>query len=244
MVKYHRVLLKLSGEMLEGGTTPLAPENLLGLAQEIKAAYQLKTQIGIVIGGGNILRGAASTIGSRNRPLADRSGMLATVINSLMLADTLRAVNIPVVVQSALGASSHEEAIDPAKALEALTHGAVVIFAGGTGNPYFSTDTAAALRALEIKAEVLLKGTKVEGLYTKDPQRYPDAQFIPKIDYLSVIERQLAVMDLTAMTLCREHALPIIVFNLKNQHTLARLLCGESLGTLVDGGTHYAQGNL
>ncbi|MBN2056345.1 uridine monophosphate kinase [bacterium] len=237
---YHRVLLKISGELLQGDGDPIDAGAIVRVTGEISEARRLGVQLGIVIGGGNILRGATTELPGVRRLQADRAGMLATVVNSLLVAESLRAAGIPTLIQSALGAGPCEEAIDPARADAALTAGSVVLFAGGTGNPYFSTDSAAALRALEINAAALLKGTKVRGLFDKDPVLHEKAVFIPHARFDTVIAEKYRVMDLTAFSLCRSQSLPIRLFQMTIPGNLARLLRGDQIGTLVDGGEEHA----
>ncbi len=234
--KYGRVLLKLSGEAFAGrGRYGIDPEFLEYISHEIKSVYDLGTEIAVVIGGGNIFRGIR---GERSfnidRATADYMGMMATVINALALQDTLeRIVKIPTRVLSAIEMRQVAEPYIRRRAVRHLEKGRIVIFAGGTGNPFFSTDTAAALRAAEIGAEVLLKATKVSGIYTEDPEKNPEASLIREISYIDVINKGLKVMDYTAMTMCKEINLPVIVFNIKEPGNIKRVIMGEKIGTLV-----------
>ena len=215
-MKYKRILLKLSGESLQGNQKyGLSPEVLQSYAEQIKAAAATGVQIGIVIGGGNIFRGLSGAKKGFDRVKGDQMGMLATIINSLAL-------------QSAL-----EDNGVRAKAIEYLEAGYVVIIGGGTSNPYFTTDSASALRGIEIEADVLLKGTRVDGVYTADPEKDPSAVKFPEITFEEVLDRRLKVMDLTAFTLCRENGLQIIVFDMDTEGNLGKVLAGEPIGTLV-----------
>lgn len=235
--KYKRVLLKLSGEAFAGkGRYGIDPDFLEYISREIKSVYDLGVEIAIVIGGGNIFRGLEGGKSLNiDRATADYMGMMATVINALALQDTLeRIVKIPTRVLSAIEMRQVAEPYIRRRAVRHLEKGRIVIFAGGTGNPFFSTDTAAALRAAEISAEVLLKATKVGGIYTEDPEKNPEAHLIEKISYIDVINKGLRVMDYTAMTMCREIALPVVVFNIKEPGNLKRVIMGERVGTLVN----------
>ena len=231
---YQRVLLKLSGEIL-GGELHLGIDrtSLDVVCGEIKEVADLGVQLGIVVGGGNILRGAGQSGAAYERTRADRMGMLATLINSLALEDGLEALGVEARVLSSVPMVPLTEAFSVERARELLKHGVVAIFGGGTGHPFFSTDTAAALRALEIGAQVLLKGTKVDGVYDRDPMLFPDARRFERLSHREAVRRELRIMDLTALSLCLEHRLPIQVFNLLEGGSARRVLRGEPLGTLV-----------
>jgi uridylate kinase len=232
--KYKRVLLKLSGEVLMGDTGfGIDPEVVRRIAAEIKETYSLGVQIGIVIGGGNIFRGLQASAQGFDRVSADHMGMLATVINSLALQDALEKMDVYTRVQSAIEMNQVAEMFIRRRAIRHLEKGRVVIFAAGTGNPYFSTDTTAALRAMEIKAEVILKATKVDGIYDADPVKVKDAKFYHEIAYLEVLKQGLAVMDATAISLCMDNRVPIIVFNIKKSGNIKRVIAGEKIGSLV-----------
>jgi len=234
-VKYKRVLLKLSGEILMGGKSNGALDNdtLISIANQVSEIVKLGAEVGIVIGGGNIFRGLQAAAGGMDRVSADFMGMLATVINSLALQQYLEKIGIFTRVMSAIEMSAVAEPFIRRRAVRHLEKGRVVIFAGGTGNPYFTTDTAAALRASEIGAEVLLKGTKVDGVYDSDPVTNKSAKKFEKIEYLDVIKDELKVMDLTAISMCKDNNIPIIVFSLYQKGNLKRVLTGENIGTLV-----------
>jgi len=231
---YNRVLLKLSGEALMGSMGfGIDPEVVSTIATEIKDIHDLGVEIGIVIGGGNIFRGLAASAKGFDRVSADHMGMLGTVINALALQDALEQLGLPTRVITAIEMRAVAEPFIRRRAIRHLEKGRVVIFAAGTGNPYFTTDTAAALRAMEIKAEVILKGTKVDGIYTADPMLDPLATKYPTISYLQVLERQLKVMDATAISLCMDNKLPIVVFNLREPGNVRRVVMGEAIGTTV-----------
>lgn len=231
---YSRILLKLSGEALMGeqpfGIDPAVTSQL---AREIGEVQQLGVETGVVIGGGNLFRGLAASTKGMDRSTADYMGMLATVINSLALQDALEKVKVPTRVASAIEMRAVAEPFIRRRAIRHLEKGRVVIFAAGTGNPYFTTDTAAALRAMEMKADIILKGTKVDGIYTADPMIDKTATRFDKISYLEVIDKGLRVMDATAITLCMDNRLPIIVFNLRTPGNLRRTVMGEPIGSLV-----------
>jgi uridylate kinase len=203
------------------------------VAEEIRSAFDLGVQIAIVVGGGNIFRGVAAASYGIDRVSADRMGMLATVINSLALQDALEENGIMTRVQSAISMHEVAEPFIVRKAVRHLEKGRVVIFAAGTGNPYFTTDTAAVLRAQEIRADILLKATKVDGLYDSDPAVNKNANFIKKTNYMQVIERQLQVMDMTAISLAMDNKLPLVVFNLSNKGNIKKVICGEEIGTQI-----------
>lgn len=231
---YGRILLKLSGEILAGdkgfGVDPVKA-NLL--AQEIKSVADLGLEIGVVIGAGNIIRGEMAAEGGMERVPADYLGMLATIINAITLQDALEKVGCETRTLSAITISQLAEPYIRRRALRHLEKGRIVIIAGGTGNPYFSTDTAAALRATELGADILLKGTKVDGVYDKDPVKHDDAKKYDILSFQKVIEDGLRVMDLTAVTLCKENNLPIIVFAINNAGSLLTVVQGNSIGTLI-----------
>ncbi|MCX5858217.1 MAG: UMP kinase [Deltaproteobacteria bacterium] len=233
---YRRVLLKLSGEALMGKRAfGIDPEMVGHIAGEIKEVVALGVQLGVVIGGGNIFRGLEASGGGTDRTIADYMGMLATVINSLALQSALEAKNVLTRVQSAIEIKEVAEPFIQRRAVRHLEKGRVVIFAGGTGNPFFTTDTAASLRAVEIKADVIIKATKVDGVYDQDPVKFPDARMFDKISYTDVLTKNLKVMDATAISLCRENRLPIVVFNLLKSGNIKNVICGHSIGTAVGG---------
>jgi uridylate kinase len=231
---YQRVLLKLSGEALMGeqqfGVDAAVTARI---ARDVSEIQSLGVQTAIVIGGGNIFRGLAASARGMDRATADYMGMLATVINALALSDALEQHGVLTRVVTAIEMRAVAEPFIRRRAIRHLEKGRVVIFAAGTGNPYFTTDTAAALRAMEIKAEVILKGTKVDGIYTADPMLDPSATKYPEISYLQVLERQLKVMDATAISLCMDNHLPIVVFNLREPGNVRRVVLGERIGTTV-----------
>jgi uridylate kinase len=234
MPQFKRVLLKLSGEALMGDQNfGISPDVIKYVAEEVRSAFDLGVQIAIVVGGGNIFRGIAAASYGIDRVSADRMGMLATVINSLALQDVLEENGIMTRVQSAISMHEVAEPFIIRKAIRHLEKGRVVIFAAGTGNPYFTTDTAAVLRAQEIRADILLKATKVDGLYESDPVIDKNAKFIKKIKYMEVIEQQLHVMDMTAISLAMGNKLPLVVFNLTNKGNIKKVICGESVGTQI-----------
>jgi uridylate kinase len=232
--KYKRVLLKLSGEALMGDQGfGIDPQVVLRIASEIKDIHSLGVEVAIVIGGGNIFRGIKASEEGFDRVTADHMGMLATVINALAIQDALEKMNVFTRVLSAIEMRQVAEMYIRRRAVRHLEKSRVVIFAAGTGNPYFSTDTTAALRAMEIKAEVILKATKVEGIYDADPVKVPTAKMYPRISYMDVLTQNLAVMDSTAITLCRDNSVPIIVFNLRTKGNIRRVIEGEKIGSLV-----------
>src|SRR5499427_5980248 len=231
---YNRVLLKLSGEALMGSFGfGIDPEVVSAIAAEIKDVHALGVQIGIVIGGGNIFRGLAASAQGFDRVSADHMGMLATVINALAIQDALEKINVHTRVQSAIEMRQVAEMFIRRRAVRHLEKGRVVIFAAGTGNPYFSTDTTAALRAMEIKAEVILKATKVDGIYNADPVKVSDAKMYGEISYMDVLTQGLGVMDSTAISLCKDNQVPIIVFNINTKGNIRRVIEGEKIGSLV-----------
>lgn len=231
---YNRILLKLSGESLTGKNDfGIESSVLYRFAKEIKKVYDLKVQIGIVIGGGNIFRGLSQQAKKMDRVQADYMGMLATVINSLALQDALEKSGIETRVMTAIEIKDVAEPFIRRRALRHLEKGRVVIFAGGTGNPYFTTDTAAVLRAVEIEADVIIKGTRVDGVFDADPEKVRNAKLFNKISYIEVVNKGLKVMDSTAITLSMDNKLPIIVFNFDKEDNLMKLIQGESIGTKV-----------
>jgi uridylate kinase len=234
MPRFKRVLLKLSGEALMGNQSfGISPDVIRYVAEEIRSAFDLGVQIAMVVGGGNIFRGVAAASYGIDRVSADRMGMLATVINSLALQDALEENGIMTRVQSAISMHEVAEPFIIRKAIRHLEKGRVVIFAAGTGNPYFTTDTAAVLRAQEIRADILLKATKVNGLYDSDPDVNKNAKFIRKTNYMHVIEQQLHVMDMTAISLAMDNNLPLVIFNLANKGNIKKVICGEEIGTKI-----------
>jgi uridylate kinase len=231
---YQRVLLKLSGEALMGEQPfGIDPAVTTQIAKDIEEIQQLGVQTAVVIGGGNLFRGLAASARGMDRATADYMGMLATVINALALQDALEHQGIATRVASAIEMRAVAEPFIRRRAVRHLEKGRVVVFAAGTGNPYFTTDTAAALRAMEMKADVILKGTKVDGIYTADPVTNPDATKYDDISYLRVLEQGLKVMDATAISLCMDNKLPIVVFNLRTSGSLRRVIMGEPVGTTV-----------
>jgi len=232
--KYKRVLLKLSGEALMGDQGfGIDPQITLRIASEIKDVHSLGVQVAIVIGGGNIFRGIKASAEGFDRVSADHMGMLATVINALAIQDALEKMDVYTRVQSAIEMREVAEMYIRRRAIRHLEKKRVVIFAAGTGNPYFSTDTTAALRAMEIKAEVILKATKVDGIYDADPVKFAGAKMYAEISYMDVLTQSLGVMDSTAITLCKDNNVPIIVFNIKNRGNIRRVIEGEKIGSLV-----------
>ena len=234
MPKYERILLKLSGEAMAGPQAfGIDAERVRGLAGEIAAVSREGVQMGVVVGGGNIFRGIALAARNMDRVTGDHMGMLATVINSLALQDALEQMGHHTRVMSAIQMHQVAEPYIRRRAIRHLEKGRIVIFAAGTSNPYFSTDTAATLRALEIKAEIIAKATRVDGVYDKDPLKFPDAVRYPEISYLEVLSRGLGVMDMTAIAMCRDNRLPVIVFNLNTTGNIMRMSMGETVGTLI-----------
>ena len=236
--KYRRVLLKVSGEGLcKPGTTGIDGEALEKLAGEIKRVVQLDVRVGVVVGGGNLVRGSVI---ARDSPIEETTGhymgMLATVINALAVQDTLESLGVPTRVQSALAVDTVCERFSRRRAIRHLEKERVVIFAGGTGNPFVTTDTGAALRAAEVRADVLLKATKVDGVYTADPVTNPSAKRIDRLTYNEVIDQRLAVMDVSAVDLCQRSRIPIIVLDLKKPGNMRAVVLGEGVGTLIDSG--------
>ncbi len=232
--KYKRVLLKLSGEALGGRTgLNINPQAVKGMAEQISEVRKMGVQIVIVVGGGNIFRGLSGSKRGIDRTTGDYMGMLATIINALALQDALEKLGVPTRVQSAISISQVAEPFIRRRAVRHLEKGRVVIFGGGTGNPYFSTDTTAALRANEVGADVFLKATKVDGIYNDDPEENPKAKRYSQIRYADALRRRLKVMDSTAFSLCMDNKMPIIVFNFFQSHNLKRIILGERIGTLV-----------
>jgi uridylate kinase len=232
--RFKRILLKLSGEALVGdGGFGIDPGTLERIASEIAEVRAFGVEVAIVIGGGNIFRGLAASAHGMDRASADYMGMLATVMNSLALQDALERVNVTTRVLSAIAMQELCEPYIRRRAMRHLEKGRVVIFAAGTGNPYFTTDTAASLRAMEIHADVLLKATKVDGIYDSDPVKHPEARRFHRLTYLEVLQRNLKVMDSTATALCRDNKLAIVVFDLHTRGNIRRVVAGESIGTLV-----------
>jgi uridylate kinase len=233
-VKFRRILLKLSGEALMGKSGyGIEAQTLSQIADELIDVHSLGVEIALVLGGGNIFRGIAASSRGMDRAHADYMGMLATVINSLALQDALESRGSHTRVQSAIEMERIAEPYIRRRAIRHLEKGRLVIFAAGTGNPYFTTDTAASLRAMEIGAEIVMKATRVDGVYDKDPQKFKDARMFRRLSYLDVLNRNLAVMDSTAISLCRDNNLPILVFNMTKPGNIRRVVLGEPLGTLV-----------
>jgi uridylate kinase len=235
--KFRRIILKLSGEVLRNAADgePIDPATLKSICEEVKKVYDIGVQIGLVIGGGNIFRGlSGSEMKGVDRTTGDYMGMLATVINGLALMDCLEKLGVTVRLQSAIPMDKLAEPFILRRATRHLERGRVVIFAGGTGNPYFSTDTTAALRASEISADMLMKATKVDGIYDKDPAKHADAVKYDHIPYLDALRDRLKIMDSTAFSLCMENKLPILVFSMREPGSIYRAVMGEEIGTLVD----------
>jgi uridylate kinase len=235
-VQYKRILLKISGEVLTGERDyGIDPEVMHTIAEEIQELKDLRVDVAIVIGGGNIFRGVAASSQGMDRASADYMGMLATVINGLALQDALEKMGIQTRVQTAIEMRAIAEPYIRRRAIRHLEKGRVVIFAAGTGNPYFTTDTTASLRAMEIGADVILKATKVDGVYDADPLLHENARKFEELTYLDVLKSQLKVMDATAISLCMDHHIPIIVFNLRERGNIKRVVLGEPVGTKVRG---------
>ena len=234
MAAYKRILLKLSGEALAGTASfGIDADRVRALAREVADVAAAGIQVGVVVGGGNIFRGIAAAARNMDRVTGDHMGMLATVINSLALSDALEQMGIPTRVMSAIEMHQVAEPYIRRRAIRHLEKGRIVIFAAGTSNPYFSTDTAATLRALEIKADVIAKATRVDGVYDKDPLKFPDAVKYMEITYLEVLSKALGVMDATSIAMCRDNKLPIIVFNLNTIGNIMRMSMGETIGTVI-----------
>ncbi len=233
MQKYSRVLLKLSGDFFSEEDSPISCNSLQFLTREVKEGFQLDVEIGIVVGGGNIIRGASLSAGGIDRYTADYMGMMSTIVNGMALKSFLNLAGIPSSLYSALEVKGVVPLFDLEKVRKDLERKRVVILSGGTGNPYFTTDTAAALRAVEIGADIFLKGTKVDGVYDNDPLLHPDAQKFDYLTYQEALQKGVRVMDLSAITLCQEYALPIRVFKMDEKGNLKKILQGEDLGTLL-----------
>jgi uridylate kinase len=235
-LKYKRILLKISGEAMMGDMAyGVDPSTVDFIAREIKVAVAMGVELAIVIGGGNIFRGVEASLKGIERASADYMGMLATVINALALQNYLEKYNIPTRVQSAIEMKELAESYIRRKAMRHLEKGRVVIFAAGTGNPYFTTDTAASLRAMEIGADVILKATKVDGVYSSDPMKDPSAKKYHTVTYIDVLKKGLSIMDSTAISLCMDNNLPIVVFNLRDKGNIRKIIEGKKIGTLVRG---------
>lgn len=231
---YERILLKLSGEALAGNQgLGINTTVIRQIAEDVAEAFRTGVQIGIVIGGGNIHRGVAASAEGMDRASADYMGMLATCINALALQDALEKQNVPTRVQTAIEMAEIAEPYIRRRAIRHLEKGRIVIFGAGTGNPFFTTDTAASLRAMEINAQVIMKATKVDGFYDKDPKKFPDAKKFDEITYIDVLNKGLEVMDSTAISLCMDNKLPIITFDLNKRGNVLRAVMGEKIGTLV-----------
>ncbi len=234
--RWPRILLKLSGEMFAGERDfGFNPPTIKGIASEVASVHSSGVETAIVVGGGNIMRGAIAAESGMDRVAADSIGMLATVQNALALQDALEKLGVDTRVQTAIAMSTLAEPFIRRRAIRHLEKGRVVILAAGTGNPYFSTDTAAVLRALEIKASAVLKATNVDGVYDKDPNKFSDAKRFTELDYRYCIENRLGVMDMTAFTMCEENNLPIVVFNLGDEGNVRRVVFGDEIGTVVRG---------
>lgn len=233
-IKYKRILLKLSGEALMGPSSyGVDSSTIAKIAQEISEVQQLGIQIALVVGAGNIFRGVAGSAKGMDRVSGDYMGMLATIINSLAIQDSLEKLGLETRVLSAVEVRAVAEPFIRRRAIRHLEKGRVVILAGGTGNPFFTTDTAAALRAMEIRADIFLKATKVDGLFTKDPAKFPDAKLIKDISYLGVLKKRLKVMDSTAISLCMDNELPIIIFNIRKRGQIKKIVMGEKIGSTI-----------
>ena len=234
MPRYRRILLKLSGEVLAGQASfGVDPAKVAALAEEVAEVAKAGVQIGLVVGGGNFFRGVAAAAQHMDRVAADHMGMLATVINSLALQDALEKTGVPTRVMTAIEMRPVAETYIRRRALRHLEKGRIVIFAAGTSNPYFSTDTAATLRGLEIKAEIVAKATSVDGVYDKDPKKHPDAKRYDRIGFSEVLGQNLRVMDASAVSMCRDNNLPITVFDLNVRGNIMRMAMGEAIGTLI-----------
>jgi uridylate kinase len=233
---YRRVMLKLSGEAFAGTSSfGIDPQVVSYISEEIQGVHELGIQVAVVVGGGNIFRGLAASSRGMDRASADYMGMLATVINGLALQNSLERLGVNTRVQTAIEMKEIAEPFIRRRAIRHLEKGRVVIFVGGTGNPYFTTDTAAALRAIEVGAEIILKATRVDGVYSADPLKVPDAVKFEELSYIEVLNRKLGIMDSTAVSLCMDNSFPIVVFNLLEKGGLLRLMMGEKVGTLVRG---------
>jgi len=234
-IKYRRILLKVSGESLAGEKKfGLDPATLRAIAREIKDVADLQVEIGIVVGGGNIFRGLEASAQGIDRAVADNMGMLATVVNALALQDALEKAGVPTRVMSAITMNEVAEPYIRRRAMRHLEKGRIVVFGAGTGSPYFTTDTAAALRATEIGAEAILKGTRVDGIYDRDPEKDGQAVLLPRLTYFEVLEKSLRVMDSTAITMAMEQHIPIIVFKMLEPGNMIKVVLGEAVGTIVE----------
>jgi uridylate kinase len=235
-VKYKRIVLKLSGEVLRGkGTEPIDAPTLERMCEQVKEIHDLGVQVCVVIGGGNIFRGLQGSKRGVDRTTGDYMGMLATVINALAIMDCLEKMGVNTRVQSAIPMNQIAEPFIMRRAMRHLEKGRVVIFAAGTGNPYFSTDTTAALRASELHADIIMKATKVDGIYDKDPKKFPDAVKYEELTFIDALKQRLNVMDSTAFSLCLDNNVPILVFNLDDAHAIRKAVSGQKIGTLVHG---------
>lgn len=235
-LRYRRVLLKLSGEALQADNKSISPGVLRRLSQEIQEVHELGVEVALVIGGGNIFRGVSAATAGMDRATADYMGMLATTINALALQDAIEKTGLETRVQSAIEMKQIAEPYIRRRAIRHLELGRIVIFAGGTGNPYFTTDTAASLRAMEINAQAILKGTKVDGVYDRDPVTHADAVRFHQVSYLDALNKGLKVMDATAISLCMDNNLPIIVFSMNEAGNFTRIVRGDTVGTMVTRG--------
>jgi len=233
MARFKRILLKLSGESLAAGGTGIDPQRLSDYARQIKEIHEMGVQIGIVIGGGNIFRGLSGAQKGFDRVKGDQMGMLATVINALAICSALEAEGVKAKLLTAIRMEPIGEFYSKQKAIDALNDGYICVFAAGTGSPYFTTDTGSSLRGIEIEADVMLKGTRVDGVYTADPEKDPTATKFDEISYSEVLARNLKVMDLSAIVMCNDNNLPIYVFNMDKVGNLKRVIEGENIGTLV-----------
>jgi len=233
MARFKRILLKLSGESLAAGGTGIDPQRLSDYARQIKEIHEMGVQIGIVIGGGNIFRGLSGAQKGFDRVKGDQMGMLATVINALAICSALEAEDVKAKLLTAIRMEPIGEFYSKQKAIDALNDGYICVFAAGTGSPYFTTDTGSSLRGIEIEADVMLKGTRVDGVYTADPEKDPTATKFDEISYSEVLTRNLKVMDLSAIVMCNDNNLPIYVFNMDKVGNLKRVIEGENIGTLV-----------
>lgn len=234
--RFERILLKLSGEVLAGDHgVGIDPDQAAVIASKIKSIHDLGVQVGLVIGAGNLWRGNIGVQHGMAQPTADHMGMLATVMNGLALQDALERIGVPTRVQTAIMMNQVAEPYIRLRAIRHMEKGRVVIIAGGTGNPFFTTDTAAALRAMEINAQVLIKGTQVDGIYTEDPKVNPNAKKFDQLSYSDALKYRVRVMDLTAITLCMDHKLPLIVLNIWDDHSLMDAVLGKPVGTRVNG---------
>lgn len=233
-IPYKRVLLKLSGESFQGtGDYGISRARLLEISHELREIHDMGVQIALVVGGGNIFRGQEGLLSGFSRVNGDTIGMLATMINSLALSSTIEEVGLSPKILSALSMQQIADIYSPERAIRSLEKGRIVILGGGSGNAFFTTDTAAALRALQIKSDALIKGTRVDGVFSDDPEKNPNAEFFSQMTYKEVIDRKIKVMDSTCFTLCEENNMPIVVFNFETKGNLKRLLSGQKIGTLI-----------